>query len=781
MLDQVVTALAAIQSEGTFAAELSCSSEDLRVEVAGIGPIDLPVSAATAQRLLAIARPAPFGKREKTLHDLNVRNTWEIEARLLKIDRRWRRTLDAQLALIQQRLGLSPEGKLVATLDKMLVYEPGQFFATHQDSERSDDMVGSLVVTLPSTSSGGEVVVRHHKEKKVFPGAKRRQKDLSLLAFYADCHHEVKPVKSGRRIVLTYHLRYEAGAGLPAPAELSATSVERLVKSVKAYFETPVVAQYSRAEPQRPDRLIYLLDHEYTQKSLGWHHLKNADRLRVSALRHAAGQLDCECFLALADVHESWQCEEEDWRGSYGRRGWRGRYRDDDDESSGDGEDHELVDLIETGIELRHWVGLDGRAEPSVPVNASSDEVCFTKASVDMEPFKSEHEGYMGNYGNTVDRWYHRAALVLWPRDRDFVIRAKVSPAWAVSQVSALAKAGSLVEAREKARSLLPFWAGSGPLEQSKTFFLKLLTMLTALGDADLSRGLLVPFGPDRLGPGNAPAFIALVEAHGLAWTQQIFSAWSQHARGDSTAWLAFLPRFSELLLARSRQHGEALAGWLLSREVASFKEDHIAQLRLPPRWREGGWERHLAHLIALLDCAAVIEAAGVRDDLLAFLTAPETALPLMTAGALLRKCREGRSPAAVRALGMDRLVRHVDGALERILKAPARAKDDWSIEPPMQCKCDLCQELSVFLRDRKRIEYSWPLAEGRRRHVHGIIDDHGLPVTHTTTRRGSPYTLVLTKQPSLFERAAALRGEQKALQSWLKKERRALTGARGE
>jgi hypothetical protein len=169
-----------------------------------------------------------------------------------------------------------------------------------------------------------------------------------------------------------------------------------------------------------------------------------------------------------------------------------------------------------------------------------------------------------------------------------------------------------------------------------------------------------------------------------------------------------------------------------------------------------------------------VIREPSVRDDLIAFLTAPETRLPLMTAGALLQKCRDGRTPAAVRSLGLQTLYGHVVGSLERVLEAKARSLDDWSIEPPPGCSCELCKVLSAFLSDRDRIEHAWPLAKERRRHIHNVLDDHRLPVTHTTIRRGSPQTLVLTKQKALFERAAALRARQKTLLAWLKKQRSA-------
>lgn len=41
----------------------------------------------------------------------------------------------------------------------------------------------------------------------------------------------------------------------------------------------------------------------------------------------------------------------------------------------------------------------------------------------------------MGNYGNTVDRWYKRPALLMWPRPLAFTNRAETSPAAALRAV----------------------------------------------------------------------------------------------------------------------------------------------------------------------------------------------------------------------------------------------------------------------------------------------------------------------------------------------------------
>ncbi len=41
----------------------------------------------------------------------------------------------------------------------------------------------------------------------------------------------------------------------------------------------------------------------------------------------------------------------------------------------------------------------------------------------------------MGNYGNTLDRWYRRAAVVLWPRQRSFAARAEAGPEAALHEL----------------------------------------------------------------------------------------------------------------------------------------------------------------------------------------------------------------------------------------------------------------------------------------------------------------------------------------------------------
>jgi hypothetical protein len=41
-------------------------------------------------------------------------------------------------------------------------------------------------------------------------------------------------------------------------------------------------------------------------------------------------------------------------------------------------------------------------------------EATFSSLPFGLEPHSPEYEGYMGNYGNTMDRWYHRVTIVVW-------------------------------------------------------------------------------------------------------------------------------------------------------------------------------------------------------------------------------------------------------------------------------------------------------------------------------------------------------------------------------
>lgn len=772
MLEDITAALNSIHERGTFASRETASHEDLSIEVKDVGKIRLPVSATTARKLRRAGRQAGFGWRDKTLLDKSVRDTWEIARSKVKIDqRRWKKVLEPQLEKIKHKLGLPAEGKLVARLHKMLVYEAGQFFVPHRDSEKTADMVATLSVVLPSAYKGGSVVIEHRGETVTF---RRSAERLTFIAFYADCHHEVRPVTEGYRVVLEYNLMFD-GPAITSPGPSDEQSTDRLAEHVSAHFTTPVaISQYSDRMEGPPDKLVYLLDHDYTTKSLGWDQLKNGDRLRAAALLEVAERLDCESFLALADVHESWSCEDDDYGWGYG--GYR-RYRDYDEEE--DPDSFTLTELFESEIELRHWIDVSSKVVKSLQVGVSWNEVCYTRATVELEPFKSEHEGWMGNYGNTVDRWYHRATVIMWPRRKAFEIRAKVSPAWAIEQLTKSVKAGSLSQAREKARSLVPFWQRRASREETKPFLEKTLRVASGLGDRELAASLLAPFRLHQLGQRAMPHFVALLESYGLAWCRARLLQWEagdNHPHGDRvTAWLQFMPTFCRKLCDSGAELGRELAQWLVAHQWTLTKDS--IERHLEDRERPHALERLTAiarDMIYVLESCVAADGRDVHASIEAFVTSNETNYPVVCLVAALRDSRKRHTPKDLRALGLGAVRDHCVDRLTAALAAPARSADNWSITPPMKCGCELCGALGQFLTNRDQTRLEWPLAKDKRAHIHRQLDGYVLPVSHTTKRTGRPYSLVLIKTKTLFEREAELRKSLKRELTWLNQQRRA-------
>ena len=101
----------------------------------------------------------------------------------------------------------------------MLVYDRGSFFLEHRDTEKCPGMFATLVVALPSHSSGGTLVVRHKGRDVRLDLGSDDPSEVGFAAFYADCVHEVLPVADGTRLVLVYNLMRRGRGRSPEPPD----------------------------------------------------------------------------------------------------------------------------------------------------------------------------------------------------------------------------------------------------------------------------------------------------------------------------------------------------------------------------------------------------------------------------------------------------------------------------------------------------------------------------------------------------------------------------------
>jgi len=742
---------------GSFSAQLLVPAHFLRLEVTGVGPVSLPVRAPQAKKLIAAARPAMFGRGQETLTDTNVRDTWEITPDQIRLGGPgWTALMDSVLEHFRDELGFPPATRLRAEPHSMLVYGKGQFFLPHQDSEKDDMMVGTLVVSLPSAHSGGELVVDHAGESKTYRASKR---ELTFVAFYADCRHEVTPVRSGYRVTLTFNLLSDDEA-----ARHAVGPVTELAHCLTEHFATPATPRYGGPDPDPPNRLVYLLDHEYTQRGLNWNRLKGADARRAALLRSAVQQAGCQAVLALAEVKETWDAwpsDEDPWDdyGDYEEgedEDYHGAYRD----RAGSNGDYQLNDLIDDEITLGWWTSPDGAGGEPVLLHVPDSEACASTPSAALTPYQSEYEGYMGNYGNTLDRWYRRAAVVVWPLDRAFAARAEAGSRWALSELHARIEAGDLEAARAAAESLAPFWKSIGSRAELLDTALHVAAGLGAAGTAAM---LLEPFRVETAAPEHAGELAAAAGQYGERWTRRVIDGWfgSEHSLETGRyEWIERLPRLRGALHAA----GAPEVARLLASGAWRWMGD---QLRC---WTTTGrTEVSQAHLEMLSSpLVQLLEAADgeLRDEIVAALRGYGDRV----LGCLMPALRSAaaRSPASRRATGLDLVARDCTQRLGAIIARPPRDEDDWSIRWA-GCGCDLCDALGTFLGSRSRRIFEWPLAKDGRRHVHTRIDSAELPVRHQTRRHGRPYTLVLTETDELFTRQNDARHKAVTDLAWLR------------
>jgi hypothetical protein len=756
------------EAEPASSTDLTVRMDALTLDVEGFGRARFPVTPAKARKLITLGNPARFGRGEDTLTDPEVRDTWEIPVGLVSAT--WDPgVLRDVLDTVKEELGLPNAAELDVDLHSLLVYEPNQFFLRHQDTEKTDEMIGTLVVTLPSSYTGGELMIGRGEDWKAHRGSRDA---LSLVAFYADCQHEVLKLKSGYRITLTYNLMLRGGTTPRAVGD--AGTVAELADLLREHFATSATTSWGGLRADPPCRLVYLLDHEYTPRALNWTRMKGADARRVPLLRDAAEAAGYEAILGLADVkttHDAWPADE-----GYGYR--RRRYHDDYEDPEGSAE-YEINDLINTEVSLTHWTGPDGGRLEETSLSLDDTEVCASTPSGDLEPYESGYEGYMGNWGNTLDRWYHRGAVIVWPRAQAFANRAETSPGWALDEIVSMASSGDTARAREAAATLEPVWSG---LDRRRPLppLGKALRAADAVADPDVAAMLLKPYKIGNLTEYDAEALGRAAARYGQDWTRALLGGWFGEDRpawdreAGQAEWAArSLPVICAGLHGSGR--GEAArqlldlaweqirraTGTGLASSSPSHRDRKLSELGRP--------------LSSLLTAAAATGAAGTLITISAYIQQLDGDPVATLEIAVLRAAAGPRAetgPAADPSPGEARfrdLAADCAARLRRQLDRPRREPGDWSIALPAGgCTCDLCATLRDFLAAPDRRTLEWPLAKQRRQHVHARIDTAEIPVTHVTKRQGSPYVLVLRKTDDLFAGEQEARGQADSDLKWL-------------
>lgn len=378
----ILACLQQLKGSGKFASILTADFLFPGLEVEGVGEIAYPVNKAQATALIQFAHKAPFGKGNQTILDNSVRSAWEIDADKLSFNNpSWDKFLNKAISNIKTDLGLE-DYTIAAHLYKLLIYEEGDFFLAHKDSEKEKGMFGTLVVGLPSQYTGGELEISFEGIKEVADFAKQNPgHTINYAAFYADCDHEVKRLTSGYRVCLVYNLiQQKAGKKIE-------------LQSLQAHAGK-LAELFTKDERNSANPYIILLGHQYTPENFSTDALKLNDRAKAEALLLAAKQAGYYGKPCLVTSYLS---------GAPTYSGYE--YGEDDDDAAMD-------EIYDTSLHIEHWL------ENGLP---AFDNVAFEEQELitsfplnEGEPIVKESTGYMGNYGPDLMHWYHYGAVMVW-------------------------------------------------------------------------------------------------------------------------------------------------------------------------------------------------------------------------------------------------------------------------------------------------------------------------------------------------------------------------------
>ncbi len=123
-----------------------------------------------------------------------------------------------------------------------------------------------------------------------------------------------------------------------------------------------------------------------------------------------------------------------------------GRWYNDDDYSS---DTYEMEEVFDTSLTAEHWIDEDGQRLELAPMIVKEAEVISDGALTDVDP-EEDFEGYTGNAGMTLERWYRHAAIFLWPEKRHFQILCDCGTTSAVTALSYLVEKWAKTSSDEK-------------------------------------------------------------------------------------------------------------------------------------------------------------------------------------------------------------------------------------------------------------------------------------------------------------------------------------------
>lgn len=255
-------------------------------------------------------------------------------------------------------------------------------------------MFATIVIVFPSEFSGGDVHLSHGSTSAVYDTSLTSDLQTSVMAWYTDITHEVKPITSGYRLALSYNLIHTTTSLRPAlPGD----------DSIMSPLRNALLAWKADAGAESPDKILYLLKHKYSQASLNGNALKGSDAQHAALLDPLCKELGFCLGLASVECHKEGACADGGSHNRRRKRFWQYDASDSDVEEEidyDDDDDASFVDVFEQSMAISDFVDLQGEPltgeiELDSVTETIPDDLEETVVSGAYD--EQEYEGYTGN------------------------------------------------------------------------------------------------------------------------------------------------------------------------------------------------------------------------------------------------------------------------------------------------------------------------------------------------------------------------------------------------
>ncbi|KAG8966280.1 hypothetical protein FRC05_002739 [Tulasnella sp. 425] len=209
--------------------------------------------------------PSHFGRGNELVQDESYRLAREIRADRFGFNFDPLADESAILDAISREISILSVKQVEAKLYKLNSYVTGGHFKLHQDTPKGENHIGTLLIGLPTSFSGGQLMLKRWSSETSIDWSTDGRRGLSKtnlpwVFFYADTEHEILPVTAGHRITIAYDIYKTNAIQAFIPSQLNAN----LDVSSKQIFQD-LKAEVLENKDFRPNggRLAFPSRHEY--------------------------------------------------------------------------------------------------------------------------------------------------------------------------------------------------------------------------------------------------------------------------------------------------------------------------------------------------------------------------------------------------------------------------------------------------------------------------------------------------------------------------------------